>query len=193
MGGNIKTICILYIATGPYIAFWNDFYISFEKYFLKDCEVHYMVFTDSKSVPYSDNERVKVIYQKPEPWPLPTLLKYHRFLEYEKYISEFDYLYQSNANIVCCCPVNKEDFLPDISKGERLMFTIHPGFYNKKQLYSPYDRNKKSGAYVAYGDEGKYVFGAMNGGETHAFIDFMKEIDIGIVNDLKKKQNCYLA
>lgn len=188
MEENIKSICILYIATGPYIAFWKDFYCSFEKYFLNECEVHYMIFTDSENIPYSENERVNIVYQKPEPWPLPTLLKYHRFLEYEKFLSQFDYLYQSNANIICYQTVTAEEFLPNEKEGENLMFTVHPGFYNKMQCFSPYDRNKKSGAYVSYGDEEKYVFGAMNGGKTQSFIEFMKQVDYGIIEDLKKNK-----
>ena len=39
-------VAALYIATGRYTVFWPEFYESAEKYLLKDCEVHYFVFTD---------------------------------------------------------------------------------------------------------------------------------------------------
>ena len=40
-------VAVLYIATGKYTVFWPEFYESAEKYLLKDCEVHYFVFTDA--------------------------------------------------------------------------------------------------------------------------------------------------
>ena len=39
-------VAALYIATGRYTVFWPEFYESAEKYLLKDCVVHYFVFTD---------------------------------------------------------------------------------------------------------------------------------------------------
>jgi hypothetical protein len=178
----------LYIATGPYIAFWNEFFASFEENFLNECELHYYVFTDCMDVKECENERVHVIFQKPEPWPLPTLLKYHRFLELEDELLKYDYIYQSNANVVCSSHVKSEDFLPRDEYGERLVFTLHPGFYNKKPYTYPYDRNKQSGAYVPYGKEGRYVFGAMNGGISQSYLDFIKIIDKGIIDDLKRNR-----
>ena len=42
-------VAALYIATGRYTVFWPEFYESAEKYLLKDCEVHYFVFTDPRA------------------------------------------------------------------------------------------------------------------------------------------------
>ena len=44
-------VAALYIATGRYTVFWPEFYESAEKYLLKDCEVHYFVFTDAATLP----------------------------------------------------------------------------------------------------------------------------------------------
>ena len=43
----MNKVAVLYICTGKYDVFWKDFYISYEKYFLPDCEKHYYVFTDA--------------------------------------------------------------------------------------------------------------------------------------------------
>ena len=39
-------IGILYIATGRYITFWEEFFKSAEKYFITEATKHYFVFTD---------------------------------------------------------------------------------------------------------------------------------------------------
>ena len=38
-------IGILYICTGNYTVFWEDFYESFSKYFCTNSEIHYFVFS----------------------------------------------------------------------------------------------------------------------------------------------------
>lgn len=181
----MKRIGVLYIATGPYIAFWKDFYESFEKWFLNDLEVHYYVFTDCTSVYMAETDRVHVIYQKAEPWPLATLLKFHRFLEVKEELLENDYLYQSNANIICVAPVTSQDFLPREEKGEKLLFTVHPGYMHKNPILYPYERRHGFGARIPYFKGKEYVFGAMNGGASDAYIDFITTLDIGITQDLK--------
>lgn len=186
MGSGKRTIAILYIATGPYIAFWKAFFLSFEEKFLPDFEKHYFVFTDIDAFFCIENERVHKIYQKAEPWPLPTLLKFHRFLELEAELLKYDYVYQSNANIVCKNIVYEQDFLPREAKGENLFFTQHPGFRQMKPCEFPYERNKKSKAYVPYNCGKDYVYGAMNGGKTKSYLEFIKKIDVDIIDDLKK-------
>ncbi len=181
-----QTIGILYIATGPYIAFWNRFFDTFEQYFLPNIEKHYIVFTDAEEFYESTNERVHVKYLKSEPWPLPTLMKFHTFLEYRDELAQYDYLYQSNANIICLKEVKEEEFLPRKEKGEILMFTLHPGYYKKSKILYPYDRNRKSLAYVPYNCGDTFVFGAMNGGTAEGYLNFIQNMDARIVEDLKK-------
>lgn len=181
----MKSIGILYIATGYYTVFWENFYKTFEQYFLPNMERHYYVFTDAEKLyGEEENDRIHRIYLKAEPWPLPTLLKYHRFLEIEEELRKRDYLYQSNGPIICEQEVKEEEFLPRQALGENLMFTLHPGYYQKKSRLYPYERNKRSTAYVPYNCGKTYVFGAMNGGTSEAYIAFMKELDKNIVADL---------
>lgn len=182
----MKSIGILYIATGPYIVFWENFYKSFEKYFLLNTEKHYYVFTDATNFYGSDNTRVHIINQKFQPWPLPTLLKFQSFLEIKEALLKHDYLYQSNGPIICMKEVKEADFLPREEMGERLMFTQHPGFYNKKNIYFPYERRAESLAYVPYNCGNVYVFGAMNGGFSKDYIEFAEMLNERIIDDLNK-------
>lgn len=179
-----KKIGILYICSGKYIAFWRDFFDSFEKNFLTNTEKHYFVFTDHKDIYQCENNRVH-IYDVPNlPWPLPTLLKYHMFLKYENDLLKMDYLYQSNANIVCENQVLEDSFLPKDS--EKLFFTMHPSFINKKSQHCPFERNKFSKAYVPYSENAVYVYGAMNGGRSSDYIEMIKEIECNIESDLQR-------
>lgn len=180
----MKSIGILYISTGQYTIFWENFYKSFEKFFLLDMEKHYYVFTDAEHIFDDDNPRVHLISQEVLPWPLPTLLKFHYFLKIEHQLKQHDYLYQSNGPIECLQEVKKDDFLPRESEGEKLIFTIHPGYYKKKKWKYPYDRNEESMAYVPYNIGEKYVFGAMNGGTSEAYIQMMHTLDAQIMADL---------
>ena len=183
--GFMKSIGILYIATGKYEVFWEAFYKSFEKFFLKNTEKHYYVFTDKKNIYAEDNSQVHKIFQKEQPWPIPTLLKFHYFLEIEEELLRHDYLYQSNGPIICVGEVSEADFLPRDEYDEKLFYTQHPGYYDKKTCYAPYDRNKKSHAYVPYNQGNVYVFGAMNGGKAKNYIEMCKQLDYQICEDLK--------
>lgn len=179
-----KKIGILYITTGKYVIFWKAFYESFEKYFLPHMERHYFVFTDACEDEIKESQYVHVYREKQLPWPLPTLLKYHYFLQVEEELKQMDYLYQSNGPVVCEDYVDEEGFLPREEFGETLMFTRHPGFYQKPRIFIPYERNPRSKAYVPYNQGKCYVFGAMNGGKSDAYLSFMKELRQRITDDL---------
>lgn len=183
---SMKSIGILYIATGPYITFWEAFYKSFENFFLKNTEKHYYIFTDKSEFYGSDNPRVHKTYQKFQPWPIPTLLKFQTFLEIKDELLKHDYLYQSNGPVICVKEVKEEDFLPREDCGEKMMFTLHPGYYNKKNMYFPYERRRESLAYVPYNCGKEYVFGAMNGGVASDYIEFAEMLNERIVDDLNR-------
>ena len=183
---NQKKLAILLIATGPYTVFWVDFYKSFERNFLKNTEVHYYIFTDADSELFNkSNHRVHVYYKQAEPWPIPTLMKFHTFLTLKDELLQYDYLYQSNINMICVKEVKEEDFLPRSDKGETLFFTLHPGYFRSKKETYPYERCKDSMAYIPYNKGGRYTFGAMNGGVAEAYLQMAEQLDERIAMDLK--------
>lgn len=179
----MKKVGILYICTGKYDIFWQDFYKSSEKYFLNDCEKHYYVFTDSKKIYGTDkNKNIHVIYQESLPWPLATLLRFHIFNKNEKYFSNDDYLFFMNANLLFVDYITSDEFLPEDNS---LLFTQHPGMYGKNKRFFTYDRNKKSTAYIPRGKGKHYVAGGLNGGPTNLFLKMSKIIEDNINEDLK--------
>ena len=177
---KMKNIAILYICTGKYDIFWEDFYKTSEKYFLNNSEKHYFVFTDAQSI-YDENcDRVHKIYQKTLGWPYNTLMRFNMFKGIEEKLKEFDYIFFLNANMLFVDYVG-EEILP---KEEGLLVAKHPAFYDKDVDEYPYDRNEKSLAYIPYGQGDVYVQGAFNGGKSRDFLQLINELDKNINIDL---------
>lgn len=178
---------ILYICTGKYTVFWKEFYLSYEKYFLPDTEKHYYVFCDGQALyGEAENRRIHKFYLEHTPWPLPTLLRFWVFTGKRDELGRFDYIFLMNANVVCRDYVREAEYLPDAGKGERLVFTLHPGYAKEKPIYFPYERRKQSRACVPYNRGIHYVFGAMNGGVAKAYLDMLDTLNECVIEDLKK-------
>ena len=176
-------IGILYICTGKYSIFWKDFYLSMEKNFLKNSEKYYFVFTDNSKIDFEEEDpKIHRIYQEDLGWPNNTLMRFHIFLKQEKELKNMDYLFFFNANLLVEKEITENEFLPI---NEKLLATIHPGFYNKKRELFTYENNKKSTAFI-HKNQGEYYFaGGLNGGKTEAFIEAMKSIRDNVDTDNK--------
>ena len=73
-------IAILYICTGKYVQFWEDFFKTAEKFLLNDCEKHYFVFTDSPQIYGEQQNHIHKIKVSALVWPYSTLLRFHLFV-----------------------------------------------------------------------------------------------------------------
>ena len=181
-----KSIGILYICTGPYALFWEDFYNTFNEKFLPGVDKYYYVFTDADSIYAEEQDNVKKYFVKNLPWPLITLFRFDTFLSIKEELSKRDYLMFSNANIICNEVVTAEEFLPCEEKGEQIFVTEHPGYYKKHPIHVPYDRNRKCLAYIPWNCGKTYVIGAMFGGTSKAFLEMSEILKKRIEEDLKK-------
>ena len=175
-------IGILYIATGRYITFWEDFFKSAEKYFITEATKHYFVFTDTQnSIEGEDTKRVKRIYQQKLGWPYDTLMRFEIFLKAEKELEQMDYIFFFNANMKFIEKVDTS-FLP-IDKN--LLGVKHPGFYMKKRHSFTYETNPNSLAYMTE-NEGEYYFmGGLNGGKAKHYLQLIHTLDQRIKKDLE--------
>jgi len=169
-------ICILSIATNKYIQFVERLLDNIEENFLNGHEIECLLFTDHE-VKTSDN--IKVSQIEHEPWPMPTLKRYNYFVKEREFISQFDYCFYFDVDMGIINKVGDE-VLSD------LVATQHPyqTFYPKEQR--SYDRNQKSLAYVAQGEEGdNYYAGGFNGGSTERFLEMSEVISKRVDEDLK--------
>jgi len=173
---------ILYICTGNYVIFWDDFYLSCEKNFFPEDERDYFVFTDGNINTY-DNPKVKVIYQKKLGWPFDTLKRFEMFLSVEDDLKKMDYLFFFNANII----VNKRvdgEILPEA--GQELTVALHPDHYMSESVDKyPYERNPESFACIPVGAGKFYVQGCFIGGSSENFLKMCKQLHENTEKDLK--------
>jgi len=173
-------ICILYICTGKYIIFWKDFYVSCEKFFLKNIEKHYFVFTDGNLD--TNNQFIHRIEQKSLGWPDNTLKRFEMFSRIIEDIRKFDFIFFFNANCEFMQTID-ETFLPNLQ--QELLVVQHPGFFNKSNIDFSYDRNPKSKAYIPFGQGEVYICGGINGGTSSAYCELILNLKKNIEEDEK--------
>lgn len=178
-----KAVAILYICTGEYVVFWKEFYESYERFFLNECEKTYFVFTDYQKS-YFDLPNVEVIYQEKLGWPYDTLMRFAIFSRVENKLKEFDYIFFMNANMKCVANITEEEFLPE---KEALLFVQHPAFYNKNRKHFTYERNRRSTACVKKNEGNYYICGGVNGGRADAYIKLIQTLKSNIEKDLENK------
>jgi histo-blood group ABO system transferase len=169
-------IGLLVIATGKYDQFIPPLYKSMKKYFMKNHEVTMFVFTD-KEMP--KKEDLVSLEHNHEPWPNPTLKRYHIFDKYKDILSKMDYLYYCDADMLFVGEVGDE-ILPDTETG--LVGTEHPGFYGGKR--GTYDTNKDSTAFVPINGGFIYFAGGFNGGKSESFLKMSSIIKNNVDKDL---------
>ena len=170
-------IGVLVIATGKYDAFVPPLFKSIKKHFMKNHEVTTFVFTD-KDMP-NKKGLVKINHEH-EPWPNPTLKRYHTFCSNKKGLMEMDYLYYCDADMLFVSEVGDE-ILPDNESG--LVATEHPGFFGGKR--GTYETRPESTAYVAPEEGVCYYAGGFNGGTSEAFLNMSKDIKDKVDEDLE--------
>ncbi len=179
-----KKIAILYIATGKYITFWENFYKQTEKYFLPRHEKTYFLFTDHDDLIVPKN--VVKVHQDQLPWPYVTFKRFHFFEGIKEKLEKFDYIYFLNGTMLPQAAINEEIFP---TKEQEIMLTIHPGAFLKMDHDTfTYDRNPKSKAYIPYGQGHYYFMGGFNGGTSEGFLKLIKTCREWSDIDMKNNQ-----
>jgi len=178
-------IAVLYICTGPYRIFWDEFYKSSNNYFLKKHEKHYFIFTDDVNFPKSFD--ITIIQKQCQGFPNDSLFRFQMFLEIKDQLLNYDYTYFFNSNMQFVDFVNEEIF-PNLTNENGLVGVLHPGHYNKNYLFFPYERNVRSKAFIPFKTNHiyRYFMGGVNGGKTLNYIDLIARCAINIEDDYKK-------
>ena len=174
-------IAVLYICTGRYNQFFNDFYKSAKKYFLNEiADIEYFVFTDNEHL--CSNPDIHIIKKECNGFPLDSLMRFDDFLSIKDQLHCFDYTFFFNANMKFVAPIGLE-FIP---VKEKLAAVIHPGYYNKPACLYPYERNKKSSAYIKPHEKGYHYFmGSLNGGKTEEYLKLIETCSKNIHKDME--------
>lgn len=184
----VLTICL----NAPYHPYLGRMIDSARKFFLQGHEVDYFSWSD---MPENALQGVKIFPTQPFEWPIPTLKRYHLFLQQEELLKEYDFLFYIDADMEFVSKVGDEVF------GKDLTAAPHPMYWVSKNFVPPYEPNKDSTAYIPRPSrvievEGKkrmeplYAAGGFQGGRADPFIKAMKKMRADIDKDFT---NNYIA
>lgn len=166
---STPNIGLLIIATNKYISFLQPLLESADKFFLKNCNVSYYIFSNKFDSTLKTKRNIKFFNINHEPWPNMTLKRYDFFNKEENSLQLCDYLYYCDADMKFVNDVGTE-ILSD------LVGTIHPGFFNSNNIQYTYERNPLSQAYIPFGQGNRYYAGGFNGGSSKLFLKMAKNI-----------------
>jgi len=177
-------VAILYICTGNYKIFWPGFYASAEKYLFKEQHKTYYVFTDTDSHDeiFKACQNVNIVFQQKLGWPYDTLMRFEMFHSQIDQLIKYDYIYFFNANVRFLKPIGDDLIPPADTNG--LVAVIHPGYVLDSRLFFPYERNRKSLAYIPYYKGRHYYMGGLNGGTSKAYTQLIQTLRDNIETDL---------
>jgi len=172
-------VAVLYICTGKYSRFYTGFYESAEKYLLKGLsDIEYFVFTDNAELAKTGN--VHFIETPCAGFPYDSLFRFEMFLRIKEDLKKFDLVYFFNANTAFCQPVGKEIF-PDETG---LIAAKWPRRNRQFPAFYPYERNRKSQAYIApFQPPYAYYMGGINGGTASAYLNMVETCAANIRSD----------
>ncbi|SDM01882.1 family 6 glucosyltransferase [Segatella bryantii] len=178
------TVGIFYICTGKYSIFWDSFYHSCEEFFLPDTKKIYYVFTDDEAIKATTNI---CRYQKTaQGFPLDSLLRFDMFEKIENDTEGCDYLFFFNSNMKFNSKITENMILPNPCENG-LVAVIHPGYVNSNICLLPYERHKKSTAYIKYNSKElyQYFMGSLNGGTRKEYYKLIHECNKNVQEDIK--------
>jgi len=165
-------IGILYICLGEYYRFFEEFYSTCEKFFLKNIEKTYYVFTDSKDLLEYKIPNVIFIKTEDEGWPNNTLYRFDFFKSIETLLKNNDYLYFFNSNYKFIKKIDEEEIIPN-EFNDYLVCLIWNKVNSLKRIKYPYERNSRSEAFIPF-DSGKFYYqGGMNGGRAKEYLQLV--------------------
>jgi hypothetical protein len=179
----MKKVTLNLIATNNYTIFLGDMIESARSMFVNDCELIFIVYTNSDMV--FDSEDIKKIHINNEPWPMPTLKRFHYFLSAKKEILESDFSFYIDVDSIFRRPLALSSI---IGKDTGLVGTLHPGFVlieTWNPLGTP-ETNPRSRAFIERGKNKHYFCGGFFGGDSESFIKMSETIRENIDLDLRE-------
>jgi histo-blood group ABO system transferase len=114
-------------------------------------------------------------------WPYDSMMRFHMFHKNREMLSEMDYLFFLNANMLVSSEVDDQILPKNNICG--IVSTIHPGYYKTRTNY-PYERNPRSEFNIPEGIGDYYFQGCFNGGRCDNFLEMSRILASRMDNDL---------
>ena len=167
-------VAIIVIATGAYIKFFKKLKQSLDKYFLPAHQKTIFLLTDHTQEWGKDVVRCPALKL---PWPLPTLLRFDRFLELP--LDGYDLVYYLDVDQEVVATITDEEVVP--MKGQ-LVGVTHP--YNHMPKEHMFETNPNSTAYCNPETNSTYYHANFFGGHREDFLRLSQVCAANIATDL---------
>lgn len=198
MENKIKIGVVCICLNPPYWQFSQEMLWGLNTFFLKHpsirdkYETELMVWTDMPHVNCthcgSNKFGGKIFNIEPMEWPMPTLMRYHLFLQQEDYLKKFDYIFYIDVDMRIV------DWIGEEIMGDGLTAAQHPMYALRQNYQPPYEPNPSSTAFIPRPGriidengnlklEQLYYAGGFQGGKTDKFIEAMKVMRKAIDDD----------
>lgn len=181
-------IAILYICTGKYGIFWNNFYKTSEQYFYPEVDKTYFVFTDDLELMSRLRSlgNVHCYFQRFMGWPYDTLMRFNIFSTIQDLLINYDYCYYWNANAVFVKPID-ESVIPFPNTGNEIVLWRHTlGYDHDRPEQFNAEKNPESEAYVQPGTVCHSYGGGFFGGTSKGFVKMSNILRDRVARDLEK-------
>lgn len=186
-GKEYKVALVFICLNPPYWEYAKNVIEGARQFFLPGHQTDFFLWSDMPEASYG----ATVFPTEPIEWPMPTLMRYHLFLQQEEKLAEYDYIFYCDVDMAFAGVVGDEIL------GDGLTVAPHPGYYTRKEMYPPFEPNPQSASYIKrpgflMDDGGKprfmpfYAAGGFQGGESKAFIKAMKAVRKLIDEDMGK-------
>lgn len=198
MKEKIKVGVVCICLNEQYWPFAHEMLWGLNTFFLKHHTIRDKYSTDIllwSDMPIEQFPLGRVFPTEPIEWPMPTLMRYHLFLQQEEELSKYDYIFYIDVDM------RITDWIGEEILGSSLTAAQHPMYALKRNLQPPYEPNPNSKAYiprpgriVQEGGKTKfeqlYYAGGFQGGKTADFIKAMKVMRKNVDDDFN---NNYIA
>jgi hypothetical protein len=168
---KVAFICIC--LNPPYWEYAKEMIEGAKKYFLPGHKTDFFLWSDMPGTDYG----AKVFETEPVDWPLPTLMRYHLFLQQEAILSKYDYIFY------CDVDMKFVNIVGDEILGEGITACQHPMYALRHEYNAPTEPNPDSKAYIK---PTHYFAGGFQGGKSGKFIEAMKIMRKSIDADFSK-------
>jgi len=171
----VLSVNLCLIATGKYRALLAGALRSARRYFCADFEPRFHVWSDA---PPEIPPLANLVWHPHihEPWPGPTLHRYHVLYAAAGELLAADYTFYIDADMELVRPVNDEIFSDVVA-------VVHPGYENWPPSRLPYETRLESVACVHPRGRKKYYIGACQGGRTRRWLAVVEQLRDAIDRD----------
>jgi len=173
---------IIFIGTKLYAGFFKGFYDRVNRYFMKDSNKTFFVFTDQPNHPYFNVSNVNIHSVKHHDWPYVTLYRFKFMNKAANELANMDYIIFIDADL---WPIEETKFSEIFPENHPHDFfgVQHPGFINQPGTF---EDNPKSKAY-AYDEKydiSNYWQGCFWGGKSKPILEMISELETWVDEDM---------